>query len=220
LNRITEDTLRSVLAHLGVEERQRNILVDSIMDWRDEDDLHRLNGAESDYYLTLSPPYTAKNDLFDSVEDLLWVRGMTAELFYGREGGVGLREIFTVDSPSGVNLRTTTAAVCVALLGIALEKCRAFIAQRAKLSEKTLNDLLRLLGIADDSLIRRQVMFANPTVITVEAKGHQADSPTERQVKGVIRMVGGDRGYDLIRWLDRDSVRDQRVEGALGRQEG
>ncbi len=220
LNRITEDTLRSVFAHLGVEERQRNILVDSIMDWRDEDDLHRLNGAESDYYLTLSPPYTAKNGPFDSVEDLLWVRGMTAELFYGREGGVGLREIFTVDSPSGVNLRTTTAAVCVALLGIPLEKCRVFIAQRAKLSEKTLNDLLRLLGIADDSLIRRQVMFANPTVITVEAKGHQADSPTERQVKGVIRMVGGDRGYDLIRWLDRDSVRDQRVEGALGRQEG
>ena len=220
LNRITEDTLRSVLIHLGVEERQRNILVDSIMDWRDEDDLHRLNGAESDYYLTLSPPYTARNGPFDSVEDLLWVRGMTAELFYGREGGVGLREIFTVDSPSGVNLRTTTAAVCVALLGIPLEKCRAFIAQRTKLSEKTLVDLMRLLGIADDSLVRRQVIFANPSVISVEAKGHQADSPTERQVKGVIRMLGGDRGYDLLRWVDRDSVRDPRVEGSLGRQEG
>ncbi len=220
LNRATDDTLRSVLTHLGVEERQRNILVDSILDWRDEDELHRLNGAESDYYLKLSPPYTARNGPFDSVEDLLWVRGMTPELFYGREGGVGLREIFTVDSPSGVNLRTTSAAVCVALLGIPLDKCRAFIAQRAKLSEKTLADLLRLLGIADDSLVRRQVMFANPTVITVEAKGHQANSPMERQIKAVIRMVGGDRGYDLLRWVDRDAIRDPRVDDVMTRQEG
>jgi general secretion pathway protein K len=220
LNRATDDTLRRILTHLGVEERQRNILVDSIMDWRDEDDLHRLNGAESDYYLKLATPYTARNGPFDSVEDLLWVRGMTAELFYGREGGVGLREIFTVDSPSGVNLRTTTAAVCVALLGIPLDKCRTFIAQRSKLSDKTLADLLRLLGIADDSLVRRQVMFANPTVITVEAKGYQAGSSLPRQIKAVIRMVGGDRGYDVVRWVDRDSVRDPRVEGSVEQQEG
>jgi general secretion pathway protein K len=220
LNRANDDTLRRIFMHLGVDERQRNIIVDSIMDWRDEDDLHRVNGAESDYYLTLSPPYTARNGAFDAVEDLLWVKGMTAELFYGREGGVGLKEIFTLDSPAGVNLRTMTAPVCVALLGIPLEKCRAFIEQRAKLSEKTLADLLRLLGIADDSLIRRQVMFANPTIISIEAKGHQADSPTERQVRGVVRILGGDRGFELLRWLDRDSVRVQRVGGLIGEEEG
>jgi general secretion pathway protein K len=213
INRINDDTLRLVLAHLGVEEKRRNIIVDSVMDWRDEDDLHRLNGAESDYYLTLSPPYTARNGPFDSVEDLLWVRGVTPDIFYGREGGVGLQEVFTVDSPAGVNLRTATPAVCVALLGVPLEKCQAFIDQRAKLSEKTLADLLRLLGIADDDLIRRQVMFANPTVITIEAKGHQANSTSERQVKGVVRMLGGDRGYDLLRWIDRDSPKGIRSTG-------
>jgi len=220
LNRANDDTLRRVLMHLGVDERQRNIIVDSIMDWRDEDDLHRVNGAESDYYLALSPPYTARNGPFDTVEDLLWVRGMTAELFYGREDGVGLREVFTVDSPAGVNLRTISAPVCVALLGIPLEKCRAFIEQRAKLSDKTLADLLRLLGITDDSLIRRQVMFANPTIISIEAKGHRADSPAERQVRGVVRIVGGDRGFELLRWLDRDSVRAPRVGGLIGQAEG
>ena len=31
----------------------------------------------------LKPSYTAKNGPFDTVEDLLWVRGMTPELFYG-----------------------------------------------------------------------------------------------------------------------------------------
>jgi general secretion pathway protein K len=212
LNRVNDDVLRQIFTHLGVEEQIVNVLADSIMDWRDEDDLHRLNGAESDYYLSLSPPYTAKNGPFDSVEDLLWVRGVTPELFYGGEGRVGFKDIFTVDSPVGVNLRTASPAVCVALLGVTLQKCEDFIAQRAKLSEKTLADLLRLLGITDDSLIRRQVIFANPSIITIEAKGRQADSLAKRQVKGVIRLIGGDRGYELLRWLDRDIVRGDKGE--------
>lgn len=209
LNRVDENTLRSIFTHLGIDQKLVNILTDSIMDWRDDDDLHRLNGAESDYYQTLSPPYTAKNGLFDSVEDLLWVRGVTPELFYGSEDRVGLRSIFTVDSPTGVNLRTMTAEVCVALVGVSLQKCQDFIAQRAKLSEKTLADLLRLLGIQDDNLVRRQIIFANPTVITIEAKGHQAESPSERQVKGVVRLMGGEKGFELLRWLDRDIIRTE-----------
>ena len=209
LNRVDDAALRSIFTHLGIDAQLVNVLTDSIMDWRDDDDLHRLNGAESDYYQTLSPPYTAKNGTFDSVEDLLWVRGVTPALFYGGEDQVGLRDIFTVDSPVGVNLRTMTAEVCVALVGVTLQKCQDFIAQRAKLSEKTLADLLQLLGIRDDNLVRRQVMFANPTVITIEAKGHQADSRSERQVRGVVRLLGAERGFDLLRWLDRDVIRTE-----------
>jgi len=209
LNRATEDLLRRIFLNLGLDETSRNILVDSILDWRDEDDLHRLNGAESDYYLSLSPPYTAKNGPFDTVEDLLWVRGVTPEMFSGGEGTIGLKDIFTVDSPSGVNLRTTTAEVCVALLGLPMEKCRAFIAERGKLSEKTLADMLKLLAIGNDDIIRRQVMFANPTVITIEAKGRHKESATGRQVKGVVRIMGGQRGFELIRWIDRDIIRNE-----------
>lgn len=213
LNRVNEETLRGIFLHLGVDQKRSNVLVDSIMDWRDEDDLHRISGAESDYYLTLSPPYTARNGQFDSVEDLLWVRGVTPELFYGGEGTVGFKDIFTVDSPAGINLRTASAAVCVALLGVPLAKCEEFIARRQQLSEKTLVDLLRLLGIRDDSLVRRQVMFANPTIITIEAKGHQSGSLAERQVKGVVRLLGGERGFELLRWVDRDIIRTR--EGAV-----
>ncbi|HEY1374008.1 MAG TPA: hypothetical protein VGH50_16165 [Candidatus Binatia bacterium] len=208
LNRSTDEMLRSIFLNLGIEQDRANVITDSILDWRDEDELHRVNGAESDYYMSLSPPYTAKNGPFDSVEDLLWVRGVTPELFYGDEEHVGLKDIFTVDSPAGgVNLRTASPAVCVALVGISMDKCLDFIAQRASLTEKTLADLLRLLGIRDDSLARRQIVFSNPTVITIQARGHQAQSSISRQVKGVIRVIGGDRGYELIRWLDRDVIR-------------
>ena len=210
LNRATEDLLRRIFINLGLDQARRNILVDSILDWRDEDDLHRLNGAESDYYLSFSPPYTAKNGPFDTVEELLWVRGVTPEIFYGGEGTIALKDIFTVDSPSGVNLRTTTAEVCVALLGLPMERCRAFLAERAKLSEKTLADMLKLLAIANDDIMRRQVIFANPTVIAIEARGRHKGSATGRQVKGVVRIMGGQRGFELIRWIDRDIIRNEK----------
>ncbi len=210
LNRVDEDILARIFTNLGVEEPRRSIVVDSILDWRDEDDLHRANGAESDYYLSLSPPYTARNGPFDAVEDLLWVRGVTPELFYGPEGGVGLKEIFSVDSPMDrVNLRTASAEVCSALLGLPLEKCRAFIEERKKLSEKTLADMLRLLGIAAGDAVLRQFIFTQPSVITIEAKGQQAEASAQRQVRGVVRVVGGQRGVELLRWVDRDTVRTE-----------
>jgi len=216
INRADDTLLRTIFTNLGIDPQLVNILTDSILDWRDEDDLHRPNGAENDYYQGLSPPYTARNGPFDSVEDLLWVRGVTPELFYGEEGRPGLRDIFTVDSPAGVNLRTASPAVCVALVGLSVEQCQDFIAQRSKLSDKTLADLLRLLGIRDDSLIRRQVMFANPTIVTVQARGRQTQSPVARQVSGVVRLLGGDRGYELIRWLDHDVIRGGPGEPAAG----
>lgn len=159
LNRVDEQILRRVLINLGVEGSVADILVDSIMDWRDPDDLHRTNGAESDYYSSLSPAYTAKNGPLDSVEDLLWIRGMTPALFYGssddagdtrsaRAPRVGLRDVFTIDSPiDRVNLRTATAEVIHALTGIPMDKCRNFVEERKRLSEKTMTDLLPLLGI-------------------------------------------------------------------------
>lgn len=219
INRVNEDLLRRVFTNLGVDANVRDLLVDSIMDWRDPDDLHRTNGAEKDYYLALSPSYTPKNGALDSVEDLLWIRGMTPELFYGysdyddqspdRQRRVGLREIFTVDSPiDRVNLRTAGAETIHALSGIALEKCRAFVEERKKLSDKTLADLLPLLGIGAGDATLQMFIFTNPSVVAVEAEGRPADSLHPRRVKGVVRR-GGTQGFELLRWLDRDTALPQ-----------
>lgn len=55
----------------------------AIADWRDEDSNTRTGGAENDYYLSLTEPYFCKNGPFETVEELLLVRGMTRELLYG-----------------------------------------------------------------------------------------------------------------------------------------
>ncbi len=63
----------------------------AIVDWRDEDNTPSNGGAENDYYLGLQPqPYYCKNAPFETVEELLMVRGMTRELLYGTGNTVPL----------------------------------------------------------------------------------------------------------------------------------
>ena len=217
LNRANEETLRLVFTNLGIEEPLRTILVDSIIDWRDEDSLHRVNGAEDDYYLSLTPPYTAKNGPFDSVEELLWVRGVTPELFYGVQGSgaqrAALKDIFTVDNPQDrINLPTATAEVIHALAGVPLATSRAFVEERKTLSDKTIEDILGLLGIGAENPARRYFAVVVPAVITIEAAGYHDASAPQRRLKGVIRVLG-DRGVEVIRWIDRDTAAADGSEG-------
>lgn len=214
INRASEETLRRVFSNLGLDGVRRDTLVDSILDWRDEDDLHRANGAEDEYYRALEQPYSARNGPLDTVADLLWIRGVSRELYFGaterdRQGaeparGIAWRDIFTVDSPiDRVNLRTASAPVIHALTGIALERCLAFVEERRKLSDKTLNDLLPLLGVGAGDAVLQSFIFTNPSVIAVEAEGRSADSRAARRVVGIVRLGVG-RGFELLRWVDRD----------------
>ena len=55
------------------------------MDWIDENNFHHLNGAEDDYYKSLPDPYEAKDAPLDTIDELMWVKGITADFFYGEE---------------------------------------------------------------------------------------------------------------------------------------
>ncbi|MBL8798422.1 MAG: general secretion pathway protein GspK [Planctomycetia bacterium] len=57
----------------------------AILDWLDPDDTPRSNGAENNYYATLSPPYRCKNGPLDSLDELLLVRGVTPQLLWGND---------------------------------------------------------------------------------------------------------------------------------------
>ncbi len=57
----------------------------AIIDWRDSDESITLGGAESEFYMTMADPYQCKNAPFETVEELLLVRGMLPELIYGED---------------------------------------------------------------------------------------------------------------------------------------
>lgn len=115
LNTAPPDRVDRLLLVLGVDKQTRDIINDSLQDWKDPNDLHRINGAESDYYLKLPVPYRARNGNLGDVAELLQIRGVTPELYFGRSGEPGLAELVTVNGAGQVNLNTAPPTVLKAL---------------------------------------------------------------------------------------------------------
>jgi type II secretory pathway component PulK len=63
-------------------------IADSILDWRDTDEDIRTNGAETGYYLNLNVGYSCRNSSFRTPREVLRVRGMTEDLFYGKNNRI------------------------------------------------------------------------------------------------------------------------------------
>jgi general secretion pathway protein K len=105
------DRMERLLVALGVERQDRDVIMDSIQDWRDANEEHRVNGAESDYYLKLEVPYKSKNGNLDSVNELLQIKGVTPVIFYGTEGKAGLVDVLTVRAAGQVNINTAGSEV-------------------------------------------------------------------------------------------------------------
>lgn len=115
LNTAPPDRIDRLLTTLGVDKQARDVINDSLQDWKDPNDLHRLNGAESDHYLRLPVPYRARNANLGDIAELLQIRGMTPELYFGRSGEPGLAEFVTVHGAGQVNINTASPTILKAL---------------------------------------------------------------------------------------------------------
>lgn len=122
LNALTDATgivLNNLLVGMGVAKAEADIIVDAILDWKDADDLHRLHGAESEYYQSLPNPYRAKNAPFDTVEELSLVRGVTPEILYGSGKQKGLIDHVTVHSGQDrLNINHASRELIMAIPGM------------------------------------------------------------------------------------------------------
>lgn len=151
--------LQRALETMGVDPLQVTDIVDSYLDWTDPDNNKRIHGAESDFYATLNPaaPYVAKNGLMDDVSELLQIRGMTPEIYFGGgspdsrrtmggaprsttlgapEGGganAGLMNLFTTISAAGaaVNANTASSEVLQLLPGMDAALAQSIIDTRS-----------------------------------------------------------------------------------------
>lgn len=116
INKTTRETLVKVLTAAGMEiGERRDTVADSILDWIDADKNHRLNGAESDFYENLTPPYSAKNAPIENLDELLLIKGVDKELLYGTDELTGLDQFFTVYNVKVINPNTASPEVLSAI---------------------------------------------------------------------------------------------------------
>lgn len=60
-------------------------IADAVIDWRDTDDTPQSAGAEAGYYENLPFGYMTRNGPFRTIRELLLVKDVTEELFYGED---------------------------------------------------------------------------------------------------------------------------------------
>ncbi|MDT8271681.1 MAG: type II secretion system minor pseudopilin GspK [Desulfomonilia bacterium] len=98
------------LLEIDITEVELDDLANAVVDWIDPDD-DTVFGAETDYYESLDVPYVCKNRPLDAPEEILLVKGMKPEYFYGTESYEGIQEYVTVSTGGKVNINTAKETV-------------------------------------------------------------------------------------------------------------
>jgi len=85
INTATAEQLGRLIGQIATPDMVVEELVDALLDWRDVDNDPLPHGAEADYYAGLKTPYQPKSGPFDTVEELLLVRGFDGRVLYGED---------------------------------------------------------------------------------------------------------------------------------------
>ena len=220
LNRAGESLLKMMLSNFEIDDANKNIIVDSIMDWRDKDNLHRANGAEDEYYLSLPQPYKSKNGDFTSIEELLLVRGVTPGIFYGglkdmvavyqdKETGLDNRIIAKFDF-NKININAASPRMLRALPRMTEDVVQAIIKYREKKDFRSLTDLSLLVGSDIYAGISPYITLSLSPYYTIKSVGMLKDSQTREGVQAVVKIDRRlTKGYEVIQWIDGLEYRSQ-----------
>ncbi len=117
INMLTREQWLDMFELANVPSSDWDAMIDCLEDWIDENDLHGLNGAESDDEFYQERGYPVKNGPLDSVEELLLIKNWGPDILYGRPADeendeiIGMGDKLTVWGDGKVNLNTATADV-------------------------------------------------------------------------------------------------------------
>jgi general secretion pathway protein K len=166
-----------LLDALGMDATARDVIVDSLQDWRDADELPRLHGGESELYLTMPVPYRARNANLQDATELLQIRGVTPELFRGATDRPGLSDLVTPAAVSTVNLNTASPLVLKAL-GLSDAEIADVVQTRARAPYPSVPGRFAGRGLAVGS-----------SVFRIEAEG-RVDGVVRSRVVAVVQRGG------------------------------
>jgi len=185
LNGVQRGLFDKLLTALDVDKQERDIITDSVEDWKDANEIHRMNGAESDYYLQLPVPYRSRNSALQDIAELLQIKGITPDLYYGHEDRPGLVDLVTVRGRGTININTAPKLVL----------------QAAGLADAEIDDALQARiknpygFVPGTRTARGAVRFAVGSItFRIEAEGVIAGEPRARLLAIVQRTVGPQTG--------------------------
>ncbi|MBW1973596.1 MAG: hypothetical protein DRG20_01815 [Deltaproteobacteria bacterium] len=200
LNKMNAKQLRDIFSKCDLKKEEVDIIVDSILDWRDKDELHRLNGAESDYYQTLDPPYSCKNGNFDTIGELLLVKGITPEIYHNLE----LEDIFTVFGHSSkININSASKKVLSLVPGMTDEMIDKIISARNEKEFTHINELIPIIGMNAYRTVYRYLTTSLTYYFSIISVGWIHGLRMGRAIKTTIKITPKQKEkYKILYWHD------------------
>jgi general secretion pathway protein K len=193
LNTLTDNNgviLKNLLMNNSVAEETATIIVDSILDWKDKDNLHRLSGAEDDYYQSLPKPYKAKNAAFDSLEELIFVRGITRPILQGSADKKGILPFCTIYSKTDrINLSTAPPEVLKAIPGMTDDMVQRIVEYRELSPAAKVQPIAGWIG-GDFNAIAPYVTTAESNVYTIDAIGYKDSEKRNYAIRAIVAIEG------------------------------
>lgn len=217
INEVPVEQLYRLLGALGLEPARARELALALDSWRrpTPDD-----NAFDMYYLSQIPSFRAPHASVQEIEELLRVKGMTPELFYGTyvpapEGAEGPRlvahpglvDCLTVYGPSsGVDINTAPPPVLLAV-GLSPEIVNAIVTRRRTAPFGDVNEAMKLLQFMGGGTENLRV--GGNSILTLRATARlrlsngQAGDLTRTVAEQVKFMPDGyDAPLHILRWYD------------------
>jgi type II secretory pathway component PulK len=214
LNNVRPEDLLRLLMALGLAEDKATELTLAIVDWRTAPDPLHPSPFDA-FYLAQSPSFLARHASFQENEELLLVKGMTSDLYYGaalKGAHAGLRDCVSVFGSGGaVDINTAQPATLEAV-GISPEDTATLVKSRANhpiLDPKEFGEIVQALGPAGARLrVGGQSMYtlrATARLKTADGKLSDLRRGVEALVKFYFPGNTANRapGFDVVRWYDR-----------------
>ena len=215
LNTIRPEFMMRLLGALGAPEDRATEITAAVVDWRAPLNPERPSPFDS-FYLSQSPSFVARHASFQESEELLLVKGMTPELYYGNDLDAtrpGLRDCLTVYGGAyGIDINTAREATLEAV-GIDAANADRIVSIRKEhpISDpREFRDIVEALGPAGRMLtIGGQSMYT----LRATAQMRQPDgrlSDLRRTVAALVKIYFPENslakpvGFEIVRWFDRD----------------
>lgn len=188
LNHATDSLLSNLFLANGVSQQETWALVDAIGDWRDPDDLTRINGAEDREYRRAGLEYGAKDGPFGRVAELRRVLGISPDL-YRR-----VAPALTVYSGQrGVDPEVAPPAVLRALPGLSPDEVKE--ASQPNAREADLDSRLR--GLVSD---RRLISKSRHRTFSIRAEAETSDGAIFVREAILRPLSRGREPFQILHW--------------------
>lgn len=191
INEADEETLTRLLVANEVEEAEAAIMASAILDWTDEDELVRPNGAEESEYLAAGYQVGPANRPFIMVEELLQVLGLPWELFQKMQPGL------TVWSDAGLpDPVYAPVEALMALPDMTQEDAMNFVQERH--SQEGNQDLSLTLPNGEVAMVRGRGL-----TYSIVSKATLPNGVWD-QVEATVRLGGNQDGlpFRILRWQE------------------